>query len=88
PTTNAPKPNTRFLKNIIKETDNHNAALRAKEHAEARARFRGIDGNNQRHRQQREYEGRRRHRDGHSSKRQKIDGDRDYGRLERHEECS
>ncbi|KAL8975220.1 MAG: hypothetical protein Q9197_000571, partial [Variospora fuerteventurae] len=49
PTTNAPKPNTRFLKNIIKETDNHNAALRAKEHAEARARFRGIDENNQRH---------------------------------------
>ncbi|KAL8708248.1 MAG: hypothetical protein Q9220_006825 [cf. Caloplaca sp. 1 TL-2023] len=39
PTTNAPKPNTRFLKNIIKETDSHNAALRAKEIADARARL-------------------------------------------------
>ncbi|KAL8775977.1 MAG: hypothetical protein Q9213_008421 [Squamulea squamosa] len=45
PTTNAPKPNTRFLKNIIKETDNHNAALRAKEIADARLRLRGINGN-------------------------------------------
>ncbi|KAI4110624.1 MAG: hypothetical protein LQ339_001200 [Xanthoria mediterranea] len=45
PTTNAPKPNTRFLKNIIKETDSHNAALRAKEIADARLRLRGINGN-------------------------------------------
>ncbi|KAL8748506.1 MAG: hypothetical protein Q9199_008175, partial [Rusavskia elegans] len=44
PTTNAPKPNTRFLKNIIKETDSHNAALRAKEIADARLRLRGING--------------------------------------------
>ncbi|KAL8897795.1 MAG: hypothetical protein Q9192_002408 [Flavoplaca navasiana] len=43
PTTNAPKPNTRFLKNIIKETDSHNAALRAKEIADARIRLRGIN---------------------------------------------
>ncbi|KAL8873225.1 MAG: hypothetical protein Q9174_001272 [Haloplaca sp. 1 TL-2023] len=43
PTTNAPKPNTRFLKNIIKETDSHNAALKAKEVADARARLRNID---------------------------------------------
>ncbi|KAL8997016.1 MAG: hypothetical protein Q9169_003606 [Polycauliona sp. 2 TL-2023] len=42
PTTNAPKPNTRFLKNIIKETDSHNAALRAKEIADARTMM-GID---------------------------------------------
>ncbi|KAL8953993.1 MAG: hypothetical protein Q9222_000203 [Ikaeria aurantiellina] len=46
PTTNAPKPNTRFLKNIIKETDSHNAALRAKEVADARVRLQGINGNN------------------------------------------
>ncbi|KAL8662477.1 MAG: hypothetical protein Q9168_008252 [Polycauliona sp. 1 TL-2023] len=45
PTTNAPKPNTRFLKNIIKETDSHNAALRAKEVADARLRLRAINGN-------------------------------------------
>ncbi|MCJ1366077.1 hypothetical protein MMC16_005202 [Acarospora aff. strigata] len=39
PTTNAPKPNTRFLKNIIRETDSHNAALRARETEEAKARL-------------------------------------------------
>lgn len=42
PTTNAPKPNTRFLKNIIKETDSHNAALRAKEAQDAKARLRQL----------------------------------------------
>ncbi|KAI9709841.1 MAG: hypothetical protein M1828_002358 [Chrysothrix sp. TS-e1954] len=34
----APKPNTRFLRNIIRDTDNHNAALLAKERREARLR--------------------------------------------------
>ena len=38
PTTKA-KPNTRFLRNIIKETTNHNQALLAKEAAEAQARL-------------------------------------------------
>ncbi|KAL8972117.1 MAG: hypothetical protein Q9183_000711 [Haloplaca sp. 2 TL-2023] len=47
PTTNAPKPNTRFLKNIIKETDSHNAALKAKEAADARARLRNVDRENE-----------------------------------------
>ncbi len=42
PTTNAPKPNTRFLKNIIKETDSHNAALRAKEVHDAKSRLRRL----------------------------------------------
>ncbi|KAL8822496.1 MAG: hypothetical protein Q9191_006766 [Dirinaria sp. TL-2023a] len=42
PTTNAPKPNTRFLKNIIRETDNHNAALKVKEAEDARARLRKL----------------------------------------------
>ncbi len=44
PTINAPRPNTRFLKNIIKETDSHNAALRAKEAEESRARLRELRG--------------------------------------------
>lgn len=35
----APKPNTRFLRNIVKEADSHNAALKAKEEGEARARM-------------------------------------------------
>lgn len=39
PPTNHPKPNTRFLRNIIKETDTHNAALLAKEAQESKARL-------------------------------------------------
>lgn len=41
-TTSAPKPNTRFLKNIILETDSHNAALRAKEASESRSRLKRL----------------------------------------------
>ncbi|CCU77671.1 hypothetical protein BGHDH14_bgh01773 [Blumeria hordei DH14] len=41
---NKPKPNTRFLRNIIKDTDNHNAALLIKEASEARERLRGLSG--------------------------------------------
>lgn len=44
PKGNAPKPNTRFLKNIIRETDNHNAALKAKEEGESRARLQDPRG--------------------------------------------
>ncbi|QSZ36479.1 hypothetical protein DSL72_006358 [Monilinia vaccinii-corymbosi] len=42
PPANKPKPNTRFLRNIIRDTDNHNSALLAKEAAEARARLEGL----------------------------------------------
>ncbi|KAN0106237.1 hypothetical protein V8E51_009113 [Hyaloscypha variabilis] len=42
PPANKPKPNTRFLRNIIKDTDSHNAALLAKEAADARARLRSL----------------------------------------------
>ncbi|MCJ1437248.1 hypothetical protein MMC27_006634 [Xylographa pallens] len=42
PTTNAPRPNTRFLKNIIRETDSHNAALKSKETEEARLRLKRL----------------------------------------------
>ncbi|PHH51012.1 hypothetical protein CFIMG_002377RA [Ceratocystis fimbriata CBS 114723] len=38
-----PKPNTRFLRNIIKATDSHNAALLAKEAAESRAHLHRLD---------------------------------------------
>lgn len=38
----APKPNTRFLKNIIRDTDSHNAALKAKEEGESKARLREL----------------------------------------------
>ncbi|TWU74418.1 hypothetical protein ED733_003759 [Metarhizium rileyi] len=40
---NMPKPNTRFLRNIIKDTDTHNKALLAKEAAESRARLQDLE---------------------------------------------
>ncbi|MCJ1250670.1 hypothetical protein MMC30_007898 [Trapelia coarctata] len=42
PTTTAPRPNTRFLKNIIRETDSHNALLKLKETQEAKLRLRRL----------------------------------------------
>ncbi|KAF2089944.1 hypothetical protein K490DRAFT_35298 [Saccharata proteae CBS 121410] len=42
PTGHAPKPNTRFLRNILRETDTHNAALLAKEAEESRLRLRAL----------------------------------------------
>ncbi|KAF7918480.1 uncharacterized protein EAE98_009723 [Botrytis deweyae] len=44
PPPNKPKPNTRFLRNIIRDTDNHNSALLAKEAAEAKARLESLSG--------------------------------------------
>ncbi|KAM3434438.1 hypothetical protein MY4824_005390 [Beauveria thailandica] len=41
--TNMPKPNTRFLRNIIRGTDTHNKALLAKEAAESKARLRRLE---------------------------------------------
>lgn len=38
-----PKPNMRFLRNIIKGTDSHNRALMAKEAAESKARLEDLD---------------------------------------------
>ncbi|KAF4975427.1 hypothetical protein FZEAL_7775 [Fusarium zealandicum] len=40
---NMMKPNTRFLRHIIKDTDNHNKALLAKEAAESRARLKDLE---------------------------------------------
>ncbi|OJJ00580.1 hypothetical protein ASPVEDRAFT_82144 [Aspergillus versicolor CBS 583.65] len=42
PAGSAPKPNTRFLRHIIRDTDNHNAALKRKEEREARERMRQM----------------------------------------------
>ncbi|KIW15454.1 hypothetical protein PV08_05500 [Exophiala spinifera] len=36
------KPNTRFLKTLVREADSHNAALKKREEVEARARLRAI----------------------------------------------
>ncbi|KAI0111101.1 hypothetical protein GGR51DRAFT_65557 [Nemania sp. FL0031] len=40
---NQPKPNTRFLNNIIRDTNSHNRALLAKENAESQARLRDLE---------------------------------------------
>ncbi|KAI1194644.1 hypothetical protein F5X97DRAFT_272768 [Nemania serpens] len=40
---NQPKPNTRFLNTIIRDTNSHNRALLAKENAEAQARLRHLE---------------------------------------------
>ncbi|KAK2598944.1 hypothetical protein QQS21_005622 [Conoideocrella luteorostrata] len=40
---NIPKPNTRFLRHIIKGTDTHNKALLAKEAAESKARLKDLE---------------------------------------------
>ncbi|KAI9904125.1 hypothetical protein N3K66_000654 [Trichothecium roseum] len=40
---NMPKPNTRFLRHIIKDTDTHNKALLAKEAAESKARLEDLE---------------------------------------------
>ncbi|KAL7929575.1 hypothetical protein V8C35DRAFT_315154 [Trichoderma chlorosporum] len=40
---NVPKPNTRFLRNIIRDTDSHNKALLAKEAAESKARLKDLE---------------------------------------------
>ncbi|PHH82049.1 hypothetical protein CDD82_7197 [Ophiocordyceps australis] len=38
-----PKPNTRFLRNVIKNTDAHNKALLAKEATQSHARFKNLE---------------------------------------------
>ncbi|KAI1092868.1 hypothetical protein F5B19DRAFT_453105 [Rostrohypoxylon terebratum] len=40
---NQPKPNTRFLNNIIRGTNHHNRALQAKENAESQAKLRNLE---------------------------------------------
>lgn len=48
PTGAAPKPNTRFLKAIVREADSHNAALKKKEGLDARIRQRELGERNRR----------------------------------------
>lgn len=74
PTTNAPKPNVRFLRNILRETDSHNSALLAREAEEAKERLRQL---------QKERDGQRRHGHGESKKRRREHDEVDYGRLKR-----
>ncbi|KAH7127016.1 hypothetical protein B0J11DRAFT_291809 [Dendryphion nanum] len=48
------KPNTRFLRHIIRETDNHNAALLAKEAEESRARLKNLERDSDRYEKRKE----------------------------------
>ncbi|RAH65181.1 uncharacterized protein BO66DRAFT_423700 [Aspergillus aculeatinus CBS 121060] len=83
PTGAAPKPNTRFLRHIIKETDSHNAALKRKEEREARERMRQLrnPASTSTHESSREH---RRRRDYPSDHR----GSRTKGREEREDRHS
>ncbi|KAL4791821.1 hypothetical protein BDV19DRAFT_369788 [Aspergillus venezuelensis] len=75
PAGSAPQPNTRFLRHIIKETDNHNAALKRKKEREARDRVRQL-------RDQPSASSRNRSRDRHRDSRRTDDR---HSRLERDE---
>ena len=71
---NQPKPNTRFLNNIIRDTNSHNRALLAKENAESQARLRELEEAEQEKR--REEERRlRKTRPGPSDTRKRMLGD-------------
>ncbi|KXS94136.1 hypothetical protein AC578_10935 [Pseudocercospora eumusae] len=48
PRSDAPRPNTRFLKHLVKEADSHNAALKAKEEEESRKRMKDMRRNRDR----------------------------------------
>ncbi|KAI9689207.1 MAG: hypothetical protein M1822_000945 [Bathelium mastoideum] len=94
PTNQAPKPNTRFLRNILRETGNHNAALLAKEAEESQARLKRLREKTERLDTQPEDGPRHKRRDREdgqrSSKRRRLEGDeeedssrRQHDRLER-----
>ncbi|EEA19478.1 hypothetical protein TMatcc_009613 [Talaromyces marneffei ATCC 18224] len=89
PTDRAPKPNTRFLKNILRDTDTHNAALRRKEEEDARERMCKLRGERSPPRRERRHQDRspsRRDKE-RSSRREHIDdSSREHhkSRSERH----
>ncbi|KAI0542837.1 hypothetical protein GGR58DRAFT_496946 [Xylaria digitata] len=56
---NQPKPNTRFLNNIIRDTNSHNRALLARENAESQARLRDLEEADRRKRDEDERRARR-----------------------------
>ncbi|THZ54290.1 hypothetical protein D6C90_00095 [Aureobasidium pullulans] len=67
--TNAPKPNTRFLRNILRDTDNHNAALLAKEAQESKLRLDQLRHPHPHRPEQQLYSAR----DRHDPKRRRLD---------------
>ncbi|KAI1762006.1 hypothetical protein GGR53DRAFT_503473 [Hypoxylon sp. FL1150] len=56
---NQPKPNTRFLNNIIRNTNSHNRALQAKESAESKAKLRDLEDAEEKKRREEERKSRK-----------------------------
>ncbi|KAI0112862.1 hypothetical protein F4814DRAFT_449314 [Daldinia grandis] len=71
---NQPKPNTRFLNNIIRDTNSHNRALLAKESAESRAKLRDLEDAEDKKRREEERE-LRKSKPGPSDTRKRMLGD-------------
>lgn len=92
PTGSGLKPNTRFLRTLVREVDSHNAALKKREELEARARLRSIqdEKRSRNDRDRKDHSEHGRHRDGDREKereRQKARGhDRKRRRLSDDEE--
>ncbi|KAF2786035.1 hypothetical protein K505DRAFT_422678 [Melanomma pulvis-pyrius CBS 109.77] len=87
----APKPNTDFLRNIIRQTDNHNAALLAKEAEESRARLKEMNREREKEVKTREREHERQHKNRGDTKRKRStysdeDEEKDSRRRRRHRE--
>lgn len=92
PTGAAPKPNTRFLKALVRDVDTHNTALKQKEELEARSRLRNIRRDETSHESRREREHRHRstgHRHdldrGNDRKRRHVSDEDEHHRRTRHE---
>ncbi|KAI8627087.1 hypothetical protein F5Y19DRAFT_188464 [Xylariaceae sp. FL1651] len=71
---NQPKPNTRFLNNIIRDTNSHNRALLARENAESRARLRELEETDRKKRHEEERK-EQRSKPGPSDTRKRMLGD-------------
>ncbi|KAF2220214.1 hypothetical protein BDZ85DRAFT_267358 [Elsinoe ampelina] len=72
------KPNTRFLRNILRDTDAHNAALLAREEEESKARLRALDPKRKRRAEQQVYSVWARREGGESFKRRKVDDEKEH----------
>ncbi|KAF2104884.1 hypothetical protein NA57DRAFT_51678 [Rhizodiscina lignyota] len=85
PTSHAPKPNLKFLRNILKDTDSHNTALKEKEQSDSRARLRELrkenSGENRRGDERRRD---KREEDRPSKRRRQEESDSEDGRERRH----
>jgi hypothetical protein len=94
PTGSAPKPNTRFLKALVREADSHNTTLKKKEELDARTRQRELNERNSRDTARDTYDSERpRKRRRYSDERHSREGRRfkehaSHGRLNRSSERS